>query len=81
MEIDNVINALNPEIIARLKGAVETGKWPDGRRLTPQQTATCMQAIIAYEHRHLEPHERSGYVPPKDGACGPKDDVQKIQWQ
>jgi uncharacterized protein YeaC (DUF1315 family) len=45
-----------------LRRAVETGRWPDGRRLRPEQTELCMQAVIAWEQRHLPAEQRTGYV-------------------
>ncbi|WP_372750102.1 DUF1315 family protein, partial [Litorivivens sp.] len=30
-----MLKAMTPEIHAALKRAVEIGKWPDGRRLSP----------------------------------------------
>lgn len=57
-----MLAALNPEIVASLKRAVEIGKWPDGRRLTPEQRETCMQAVIAWEMKNLPEQERTGYI-------------------
>lgn len=57
-----MLEVLTPEIVASLKRAVELGKWPDGRRLTREQTATCLQAVIAWESKHLPETERTGYI-------------------
>lgn len=81
MGADNINTALTPDIIERFKTAVELGKWPDGRRLTPEQKDTCLQAIIAYEHQHIPEHERTGYVPPKATPCAPKDEDQPLTWK
>jgi uncharacterized protein YeaC (DUF1315 family) len=67
--IQSVLDVMTPQIYASFKRAVELRKWPDGRLLTQEQLATCLQAIIAYEHQHLPPEERTGYVPPKTTAC------------
>ena len=40
---------ITPEIYLNLKQALELGKWADGRKLTPEQKETCMQAVIAWE--------------------------------
>lgn len=81
MDIEKFTQALDPDIIARFRRAIETGKWPDGRQLTARQKATCMQALIAYEHRHVGETERTGYVPPKKSPCDPgEEDDQPIKW-
>lgn len=57
-----MLAALNPDIVEKLKRAVEIGKWPDGRVLTADQRLTSMQAVIAWESKHLPETERSGYI-------------------
>lgn len=57
-----MLQVLTPDIVANLKRAVELGKWPDGQRLTREQVATCLQAVIAWEGKHLPETERSGYI-------------------
>lgn len=57
-----MLAALNPEIVASFRLAIEIGKWPDGRRLTPEQRETCMQAVIAWEMKNLPEQERTGYI-------------------
>jgi|TARA_B110000116_G_scaffold178890_1_gene154864 uncharacterized protein YeaC (DUF1315 family) len=64
-DFQQLFDSINPEIYEKLKRAVEIGKWADGERLSRELRANCMQAVIAYEHKHLSPEERSGYVPPK----------------
>lgn len=86
-EFEQVIANLTPDIVQNLKRAVELGKWPDGRQLTQEQRETCLQAVIAYEHRYVEETERTGYVPPKDKTAGEKtktsqpDTEQPIKWR
>lgn len=53
---------MNPEVHMNLKTAVELGRWPDGRKLTSEQLEYCLQAIIAYEERHLPEEQRVGYI-------------------
>lgn len=60
--IEKMLAALTPEIVAAMKLAIEISKWPDGRRITPEQRATCMQAIIAWEFKHLPENQRTGYI-------------------
>lgn len=59
---ENLLASLTPDLIEVFRRAIETGKWPDGRRLTDEQRATCMRAMIAWEHRHLPETERTGYI-------------------
>lgn len=76
------LNMLDKEIIERFKTAVEIGKWPDGRALTDEQKATCMQAIIKFEHMHLPEDQRTGYVPPKETPCDTSTDSETpIKWK
>ncbi|MGM0632281.1 MAG: YeaC family protein [Pseudomonadota bacterium] len=60
--LEEILATMNPEILMNMKTAVETGRWANGGRLTPEQTELCLQAIIAYEERHLPEHERTGYI-------------------
>jgi len=62
MTLDELIASITPETYANLQRAVELGKWPDGTRLTPEQRANCMQAVIAYGERNLAAEERVGYI-------------------
>ena len=57
-----VLDSITPEIHENLKSAVETGRWANGDRLTPQQLEHSLQAIIAWETRHLPEHQRVGYI-------------------
>ena len=84
MDFQQLLNNITPDIYQNLKRAVELGKWPDGNRLTPEQRDLCMQAMIAYETKHLPPEERSGYVPPKPTACDTDEalDVEEtLKWK
>jgi len=47
MNIEQMLAILNPEIVERLKTAVEIGKWPNGIALTKEQREICMQAVYA----------------------------------
>ncbi len=62
MNIEQMLAVLNPEIVERLRTAVEIGKWPNGVALTPEQRQTCMQAVYAWEMKNLPENERSGYI-------------------
>ena len=62
MNIEQMLAVLDPEIVSRLKLAVEIGKWPNGLALTKEQRQTCMQAVYAWEAKNLPEAERSGYI-------------------
>lgn len=62
MNVEQMLNAMNPDIHAALKRAVEIGKWPDGRVLTDEQRALCMEAVITYDARFVSAAERVGYI-------------------
>ena len=60
--IEKMLAAMTPELVSAFRLAIEIGKWPDGRRLTPEQRETCMQAMIAWELKHLPEAQRTGYI-------------------
>jgi len=87
MNYEQLIDSITPEAYQNLKAAVETGRWPDGNLLSQQQREHSLQAIIAYELKHLPPEERTGYVPTKPTACdhteadNGNDAEAPIKWQ
>jgi hypothetical protein len=86
MNYQDLLNSLTPEVYENLKRAVELGKWPDGRLVTPEQRQHCMEAVIAYEHKHLPPEQHTGYIPPKPHThCGGEGEVaeadQPLKWK
>ena len=62
MNIEQMLAVLDADIVARLKTAVEIGKWPNGVVLTQEQRQISMQAVIAWEAKNLPETERSGYI-------------------
>lgn len=62
MNKEDILNSLNPEIVAKFRTAIELGKWGNGVRLTDEQRQTCMQAVMVWEHEHLPVEERAGYI-------------------
>lgn len=63
MTFDDLIQKLDPQIYRNLRQALELGKWPDGKRLTDEQKALCMDAVIYYENQHgVSEEERVGYI-------------------
>lgn len=59
---DELIDGMTLEVWHNMRTAVETGRWPDGRRISDEQRALSMQAVIAWEIRNLPEEERSGYI-------------------
>ena len=51
MNIDALLAAMTPDVYARLRQAVETGKWPDGTVLSEEQRDSCMQAVLLYQSK------------------------------
>lgn len=86
MDYQQLIQQMNPDIYRALKLAVEIGKWPDGRPLTPEQLEHCMAAVIAYGEQRLPEQERVGYIDRGSKAEGemcddqPVDPLQTIKW-
>ena len=62
MNIEQMLAILDPDVVQRLKTAVEIGKWPNGVALTAEQKQICMQAVMIWEHKHLPEEERTGYI-------------------
>ena len=62
MDYPELIDTLSPELYQRLKRAVETGRWPDGKRVSPEQRESALQAVIAWGEKHLAPEERVGFI-------------------
>ncbi|MCQ3830802.1 YeaC family protein [Microbulbifer elongatus] len=79
--LDDLLKALNPQIVGSLKRAIELGKWPNGVALTAEQKSLCGEAVAHWEQRHAAPTERVGYVPPKATPCADKPDSEEaVTW-
>ena len=66
-----VASSITAEVYESFELAVEIGKWPDGRKLSLEQKELCLQAMIAYELKHLPEDQHTGYMGPQ--ACKSKD--------
>ena len=53
MTFSRLVESLTPDTVGNLRRAVELGKWPDGRRLSEEQRATCMRAVLFWEQKYL----------------------------
>lgn len=56
--MNNALQALlagmTPEVYQRLATASETGKWPDGVALTPEQREHTLQLVMLWQAQHNE---------------------------
>lgn len=85
MDYQQLIDSMTPAIHQALRRAVELGKWPDGRALTDEQRGLCMEAVIAWEARHLPEEQRVGYIDRGTKAEGelcddPKPENDTLRW-
>lgn len=51
MKVEQLLNAMTPEIYERLNYAIETGRWLDGTPITKEQRDSCMQAVMLYQSK------------------------------
>ncbi|MBS3803894.1 MAG: DUF1315 family protein [Oleiphilaceae bacterium] len=83
MTYEELIERLDPSVYQNLRKAIELGKWPDGRALSKEQRAICVEAVIYYEARHNIPeHERTGYIDRRkaeDKSDGSDNDTSPIR--
>ncbi|EKF75282.1 hypothetical protein A11A3_04860 [Alcanivorax hongdengensis A-11-3] len=73
---DDLIASMTPEVYQNMRRAIELGRWPDGRTLSPEQKALCLQAVIAWESRNLPEEQRTGYM---EQACKSQEDADREQ--
>jgi uncharacterized protein len=71
---------MSRDVYLNLRQSVELGRWPDGRKLTAEQRATSLQAIIAWEALHLPEHERAGYID-KPECASHEHEEQPVNWR
>ncbi|MCK7458608.1 YeaC family protein [Idiomarina aminovorans] len=57
MQFDDLIESMNQDVYERLVQAVETGKWPDGNRLSHEQRENSIQLVMAYQARYVSSDE------------------------
>lgn len=77
MDFQSFIAGMDATTCASLRRAVEIGKFPDGRRLTADQKALCMEAVLRWEALNRPAEERTGYIDrgtKKDGESCAGDD-------
>jgi uncharacterized protein YeaC (DUF1315 family) len=68
--VNSLINNISIEIYQELKAAVELGRWQSGNALSESQKSLSIQALIAYENKHLSEKDRTAYIHrPEHEAC------------
>ena len=75
--VNSLINNISVEIYQDLKNAVELGVWQSGVKLSDSQKTLSIQALIAYENKHMQEKERTAYIhKPEHEACeSPSDSI------
>lgn len=54
-------------MIAKLKTAIELGRWEDGNKLTSEQVESAMQAVMLWEAKNIGNEEKEPFVVGKNG--------------
>jgi len=57
MNVEQLVQSMTEETYNRLKLAVETGKWPNGDRLSPEQLESSLQMVMLYQSQVLQSDE------------------------
>ncbi|WP_280561521.1 DUF1315 family protein [Chromohalobacter sp. 48-RD10] len=82
MTFDKMVAQMTPAMYDSFKQAVALRKWPDGQRLSEEQTELCLEAVMKYEVAHDIPeNERVGYI--ERGGGGTDDgagESDTIKW-
>ncbi len=79
-----LLASLTPAIISNMKHAIELGKWPDGRELTPEQREQSLRAVLVWEAHNLPEDQRTGYLGQScksAGKASSSQDKQEIKKQ
>ncbi|RUO38324.1 DUF1315 domain-containing protein [Aliidiomarina shirensis] len=63
MQYDDALRAMTPEIYERMKNAVETGRWPDGNKLTAVQLENAMELVMVYQAKRLQQDDHFTIAP------------------
>lgn len=75
------IRAMGRDVYDRMLDALSTGRWPDGRVVTPEQRENTMRAVIAWGELHLPPEERVGFIDKGHKEGDDCDDPKPLKWQ
>lgn len=78
MSFEQVIAQMPQEVYERLRTAVELGKWPDGQVLSEEQKATSLQAVMAWQARHLSHPEHMNIGPDGNIVMKSKAELKRL---
>lgn len=83
MDYSQLVATITPEIRDNMLKAVELGRWPNGDKVSEEQRAHCLQALIAYDELSGKPKsERIGYIASKEhDHCGSDESDSDAEWQ
>ena len=68
--VDELVEALTPDMVNDLKRAIEIGKFPDNRAVSEEQRELMIEATILYDALKLPEEERTGFIHRKKQASG-----------
>lgn len=52
LSLESILEMMDETAYQNLCYAVETGRWQNGTKLTPEQRDICMQAVMIYQSKH-----------------------------
>ena len=67
MDYTQTVNNLTPEVVKKLKTAIELGKWENGTKLTSEQVESAMQAVILWDAQHQDNQDNEPFRVGKNG--------------
>lgn len=70
MDFEKLIASIDHNTVDSLRRVVELGKFPDGRAVSAEQRALCMEAVLTWEAKHLPEEQRTGYIDRGSKAAG-----------
>ncbi len=83
MDYQQLVDTMTLETYQNLKRSVELGKWPDGKPLSAEQRENTLQTVILWGEKHLQPHERVGFIDKgqKSGEVCDDPAVTPLAWK
>ncbi|RUO22407.1 DUF1315 domain-containing protein [Aliidiomarina iranensis] len=76
MQYEDALRAMTPEIYERMKTAVETGRWPDGQKLTATQLENAMELVMVYQAKRLQQDDHFTISPTGELVTKTKGDMR-----
>jgi len=76
--VNDLVESLTPSMVSDLKQAIELGKFPDGRVVSPEQKELMIEAMILYDALKLPEEKRTGFIHRKKQASGIMDIASDI---